>query len=90
MRILITGGAGFIGSYTVDALLAENSHDVSVIHDLSTGKRERPRGFVFIMLIPQCRRSVPGHGSRAPICDLNREEQGRQNMRSIVLAECVA
>ena len=41
MRILITGGAGFIGSHTVDALMAENSHDLAIIDDLSTGKRER-------------------------------------------------
>jgi UDP-glucose 4-epimerase len=41
VRILITGGAGFIGSHTVDALQAENSHDLAVIDDLSTGKRER-------------------------------------------------
>lgn len=41
MRILVTGGAGFIGSHTVDALLAANSHDVAVIDDLSSGKRER-------------------------------------------------
>ena len=40
MRILVTGGAGFIGSHTLDALLAENSHDLAVIDDLSTGKRE--------------------------------------------------
>ena len=40
MRILVTGGAGFIGSHTVDALL-EGSHDVAVIDDLSAGKRGR-------------------------------------------------
>jgi UDP-glucose 4-epimerase len=40
VRILVTGGAGFIGSHTLDALLAENSHDLAVIDDLSTGKRE--------------------------------------------------
>ena len=39
MRLLVTGGAGFIGSHTVDALV-ERSHDVSVLDDLSTGKRE--------------------------------------------------
>ncbi|MDH4558691.1 NAD-dependent epimerase/dehydratase family protein [Pseudomonas sp. BN417] len=36
--ILITGGAGFIGSHLADALLARG-HAVRVLDDLSTGKR---------------------------------------------------
>lgn len=36
MRILITGGAGFIGSHLAEALLADG-HDVFVLDDLSTG-----------------------------------------------------
>jgi UDP-glucose 4-epimerase len=36
MRILITGGAGFIGSHLADRLLAEG-HDVDVVDDLSSG-----------------------------------------------------
>jgi UDP-glucose 4-epimerase len=38
-RILITGGAGFIGSTMADLFLA-NGWDVAVIDDLSSGKRE--------------------------------------------------
>ena len=37
MRILVTGGAGFIGSHVVDAYLAAG-HEVSVVDNLSTGK----------------------------------------------------
>ncbi len=36
MNILVTGGAGFIGSHTVDALVAAG-HQVSVFDNLSTG-----------------------------------------------------
>lgn len=39
MRILVTGGAGFIGSNIVDAYVAEG-HEVTVVDDLSTGKKE--------------------------------------------------
>ncbi|HSB73080.1 MAG TPA: NAD-dependent epimerase/dehydratase family protein [Candidatus Methylomirabilis sp.] len=39
MRILITGGAGFIGSHVADAYLRAG-HEVAVVDDLSTGARE--------------------------------------------------
>lgn len=39
MRILITGGAGFIGSHLCDALIA-SGHSVTVLDDFSTGRHE--------------------------------------------------
>lgn len=38
-RILVTGGAGFIGSHLVDELIADG-HSVRVMDNLSNGKRE--------------------------------------------------
>jgi UDP-glucose 4-epimerase len=38
MRVLVTGGAGYIGSVSVEALLAAGHH-VAVVDDLSTGHR---------------------------------------------------
>ncbi len=48
MRILVTGGAGFIGSHICDAYVAAG-HEVLVLDDLSSGHRENvPSGAEFV------------------------------------------
>jgi UDP-glucose 4-epimerase len=49
-KILVTGGAGFIGSNTVD-LLIEKGHDLVVIDNLTTGKEKNlnPKGRFYKM-----------------------------------------
>ncbi len=43
MKVLVTGGAGFIGSHIVDAFIARGD-EVVVLDNLSTGKRENIHG----------------------------------------------
>jgi nucleoside-diphosphate-sugar epimerase len=44
MRVLLSGGAGFIGSHVAEALLGRH-HEVAIVDDLSSGKRENiPEG----------------------------------------------
>ena len=42
-KVLVTGGAGFIGSHTVDRLVKEG-YEVRVLDDLTTGKLENIQG----------------------------------------------
>ena len=39
-RILVTGGAGFIGSHLADAFV-KHGHEVAVVDNLSSGRREQ-------------------------------------------------
>ncbi|MBX5448016.1 MAG: UDP-glucose 4-epimerase GalE [Acidothermus cellulolyticus] len=48
MKVLVTGGAGYIGS-VVTRVLLEDGHDVVVLDDLSTGHRDAvPAGVPFV------------------------------------------
>jgi UDP-glucose 4-epimerase len=47
VRVLVTGGAGFIGSHVAGLLLAEG-HEVAIVDDLNRGKRDNlPDGAAF-------------------------------------------
>jgi len=58
-RVLVTGGAGFVGSHVADALI-RRGHDVTVLDDLSGGFREH---------VPGGARFVPGDVADAPLVD---------------------
>jgi UDP-glucose 4-epimerase len=45
MKILVTGGAGYIGSHLVDVLMAQG-HEIYVVDNLSTGKIDNIRHFL--------------------------------------------
>lgn len=45
MKVLVTGGAGFIGSHILEVLL-EEGHEVVVVDDLSSGRLENLNGLI--------------------------------------------
>ena len=45
MKILVTGGAGFIGSHLLELLNSDKNYEVVVLDNLSSGFRENvPQG----------------------------------------------
>lgn len=67
MRVLVTGGAGFIGSHIVEDLLARGL-EVAVLDNLATGKRENvPKGVPFFRVDLRDKEGWKGpSGSSAP------------------------
>ena len=59
MRSLVTGGAGFIGSHLVDALLALGS-EVTVLDNFSTGRPENLSHVTGKLELIECDISIPG------------------------------
>src|SRR2546430_7261820 len=64
-RVLVTGGAGFIGSHVADAYL-ESGYEVTVLDNLSSGRQENvPRGTKLVRAdigSPEARRLVATGG----------------------------
>lgn len=65
MKILVTGGAGFIASHVVDGYV-EGGHDVTVIDDLSSGLKENvnPKAELIVADLrdPEVAASLKGRG----------------------------
>ena len=66
MRAIVTGGAGFIGSHVVDALLARGD-EVLVLDDLSNGKRENLPGSAQLEVV-DIRKPLGDHFEGAEVC----------------------
>jgi UDP-glucose 4-epimerase len=75
MKVLVTGGAGLIGSHLVRQLLADG-HEVTVLDDLSAGVREHLPASGFTFWKQDVRHQDIVQQSNLPV----REEEALQSM----------
>ena len=59
MKIIITGGAGFIGSHITE-ILSEDYSDITILDNFSTGRRQNVEKFKNKIKIVECDISKPG------------------------------
>ena len=59
MKALVTGGAGFIGSHIVDALIARG-YSVAIVDDLSTGREENVNAAAKLYVIDVAAKDLAG------------------------------
>jgi UDP-glucose 4-epimerase len=83
MRILVTGGAGYIGSHMVK-LLVDRGDEVTVLDDLSTGHADAVRGAKLV------RGDIADVGSTSRLLKENRSEAVVHFAASSLVAESVA
>jgi UDP-glucose 4-epimerase len=63
MKSIVTGGAGFIGSHLVDALI-ELGHEVIVLDNFSTGRRDNLDHVKNKIKLIECDLSIPGEWTK--------------------------
>ena len=63
MRVIITGGAGFIGSHLSETLLKEG-HEITVLDNFSTGRKENIKSFSKDLKVIDCDFSVKGEWAK--------------------------
>jgi UDP-glucose 4-epimerase len=86
MKILITGGAGFIGSNLADRLV-EEGHQLVVIDDLSSGKRHQvpaAANFYQMELDSRCLDRVIEHEKPEAVCHLAAQISVRRSVEDPV------
>ena len=66
MKVIVTGGAGFIGSHLVDSLL-EDKHEVIILDNLSTGRLENINHIIDKVKFINCELSE--RGSWEKLCE---------------------
>jgi UDP-glucose 4-epimerase len=88
MKVMVTGGAGFVGSHVVDACLGAG-HEVVIVDDLSTGKRQNahPQARLYVVDLRDASALEPVFAQERPeaVCHLAAKANVRESMAMPVL-----